>query len=57
MKLDEVNPKNRKGLRVDKDGDVLCPRCKKEKAWVAWGRAEPCLRCEKADLFKGQSMH
>lgn len=57
MKLSEVSPKNRKGLKVNKNGDVLCFKCKKELAWVCWGRAEPCADCETVDLIKGRTMH
>jgi len=57
MKLSEVNKKYQSEAIVDKDGEVLCPVCKVEKAWVAWGRIEPCQKCEKVDLIKGLTMH
>jgi len=57
MKLSEVSPNNREGLKVNKSGEVLCPVCGKELSWVCWGRAEPCAKCEKIDLIKGETMH
>jgi len=57
MKLNEVNKKYQDEAILDKDGNVLCPICRKEKAWVSWGRIEPCQKCEKVDLIKGLTMH
>jgi|GEM_PF-7103892 len=57
MKLNEVNKKYRDEAILDKSGNVLCPICLKEKAWVSWGRIEPCQKCEKVDLIKGLTMH
>jgi hypothetical protein len=57
MNIDKVDPKNREGLKVDKKGNVLCPLCNNELAWVCWGVAEPCAKCEKIDLIKGETMH
>lgn len=30
---------------------VPCPICKKNEAWVAWGRVTPCTSCEKPKLI------
>lgn len=45
MKIDDVNPNNRENVVVDKEGTVLCPKCNKEPAWVAWGKVDECLKC------------
>jgi len=51
MKLDSVDVKNRENLKVNKDGDVLCPKCNKDLAWVTWGNVTPCTSCEKPKLI------
>lgn len=57
MKLKDINEWEKDNAILNKNGDVLCPSCLKELAWVCWGRAEPCADCETIDLIRGRTMH
>lgn len=32
---------------------ILCPICKKEPAWVVWGKATPCGTCQPIKITAG----